>query len=89
MIPEGFEPLSFEDRILVARVNLCCAAIALLLPAFCLVSSDLPFGMLPILGAAGLIYLSSQLEALSRRLSGSSEPGNSGDVLTIHYLFPF
>jgi len=40
MTPEGFEPLSFDDRVLVARINLVTAAIALLLSAFWLEASD-------------------------------------------------
>lgn len=89
MIPEGFEPLSFDDRVLVARINLVTAAIALLLSAFWLEASDWPIQTLPILGAAGLIYLARQLDTIIRRIGGPAEASKAEDNLSIHYLFPF
>lgn len=89
MIPESFEPLSFEDRIAVARVNLCSAALALVLSGFWLEASDWPLRSLPFAAAAGLVYLARQLEPLLRRFGEPTGPGRHADSLSIHYLFPF
>jgi len=66
MFPEGFEPLSFEDNVLVARINLCCAAIVLLVFAFLLESWDWPGRTLALVATAGFIYLARQIEWVFR-----------------------
>jgi hypothetical protein len=73
MFPEGFEPLSFEDHVIVARINLCCAAIVLMVFAF-LDSWEWPSQTATLVGAAGLIYLARQIEWVFRRLDRSREP---------------
>jgi hypothetical protein len=89
MIPEGCEPLSFDDHILVARINLCCAAVALLVSVFLLELSDWPARTFALVAAAGLILLARQIEPILRRLQGPSHAHRRDDSLPIHYLFPF
>jgi hypothetical protein len=73
MFPEGFEPLSFEDHVIVARINLCCVAIVLIVFAF-LDAWEWPSQTATLVGAAGLIYLARQIEWVFRWLDRSPEP---------------
>jgi predicted RNA polymerase sigma factor len=68
MFPENFAPLSFDENVLLARINLCCAAIALLVSAFLLEWGNWPERSLPLAAAAGLIYLARQIDRVFRRL---------------------
>ena len=88
MIPEGFERLSFDDHVLVARVNLCCAALAVMVFAFLVETWDWPVQTLAALASAGLILLARQLDTILRRLDPGSEPEMVHHQVE-HYLPPF
>ncbi|HWD58066.1 MAG TPA: hypothetical protein VG308_07305 [Stellaceae bacterium] len=72
MFPEGYESLTFEDNIFVARINLCCAAIALLVFAF-LDSWEWPGQTAALVAAAGFVYIARQIEWILRRVEGPRE----------------
>ncbi len=67
MFPDGFESLSLDDNILVARINLCAAAVALLVFAVFVDAWDWPARSLAIAAAAGLIFVARQIETVFRR----------------------
>jgi hypothetical protein len=74
MFPEDFPRLSFEDNVLVARINLYGATIALLVFAFLGDEWPWPIRSLLIALSAGCVYLAQQVEPLIRRLQAGDEP---------------
>ena len=90
MFPDGLEPLSFSDNVLVTRINLCCAAIGLVVFALLADSFDWWGRSFALVAAAGLVLLARQLEAVLRHL----DPAPRSDLdeprpAAAHYLFPF
>jgi len=87
MIPEGFEPLGFRDNVFVARINLCSAAIALLVFAFLFDDGDWSMRVLAAVISAVLILLARQMESVIRRLDPEGEREARRDQRD-HYLLP-
>jgi len=90
MIPEGFEPLGFRDNVFVARINLCSAAIALLVFAFLFDDGDWSMRVLAAVISAVLILLARQMESVMRRVypEGEREARRDREELD-QYLMPF
>jgi predicted RNA polymerase sigma factor len=89
MFPENFEPLSFDDNVVLARINLCCAAIALLVSAFLLEWGNWPERSLPLAAAAGLIYLARQIDGVFRRLDCTVRKPEQQRPPLDNYFLPF
>jgi hypothetical protein len=92
MIPEGYERLSFDDHVLVARVNLCCAAVALMVFAFLVTEWDWPVQALAAFASAGLVLLARQLDTLFRRFDPLDDTDDADEPsvhMIEHYLPPF
>jgi hypothetical protein len=88
MFPDGFEPLGFRDNVLVARINLCSAAIALLAFAFLFDDGDWSMRALASVIAAVLIFLARQMERVMRRVYPEGERKGRRDQGD-HYVLPF
>jgi hypothetical protein len=93
MIPDGFEPLGFHDNVLVARINMCGAAVALLAFAFLFDDGDWSMRALASVISAILILLARHMESVIRRIDPEGErearanpPRDQGDH---YYLLPF
>jgi hypothetical protein len=89
MIPEAFEPLSLEDHVIVARINLCCAALAVLVFAFLVETWDWPVRTLAALASAGLILLARQIEPILRRLDPATNKRDQSRDPAEYYSHPF
>ena len=74
MFAEALEPLGLENHILLARINLCAAAMVFLV--FGLLASPLGWAVqvLLLVAAAGLICLSQQIGPLLKRAERNDEP---------------
>jgi len=90
MIPEGFEPLSFRDNVLVSRINLCCAALGLVI--FALLAQSCAWGVrsLALVAGAGLLLLARQIEPVLRRLDPATGPDHAEQSHAAdRYVLPF
>ncbi len=88
MGPEGYEPLSLADHVLIARINLSCAAFGLI--AFALLADWVGWQgrMLALAVSALLVLLARHVEAILRRLDAGGQK-TAQDVTIDHYLIPF
>jgi hypothetical protein len=91
MMPESFEPLGFRDNVFLARINLCSAAIALLVFAFLFDDGDWSMRALAAVISAVLILLARQMESVIRRLDpeGEREATRRDHEHVDDYLMPF
>lgn len=90
MIPEGYEPLSLADNVLVTRINLCCAAFGLFV--FALLADGIGAGgrALALLASALLVFLARQAGIVLRRLDPGARGRDKGEDLVFgHPLIPF
>jgi hypothetical protein len=90
MIPDGFEPLSFRDNVLVSRINLSCAALGLVV--FALRAQDCTWGVrsLALVAGAGLVLLARQIEHMLRRLDPATGPDHAErSHAPDRYVLPF
>jgi hypothetical protein len=90
MFPDGLEPLSFSDNVLVTRINLCCAAIGLVVFALLADTFDWWARSFTLVAAAGLVLLARHLRAVLRHLDPALRPDcDEPPPTAVHYLMPF
>ncbi|HTW53062.1 MAG TPA: hypothetical protein VME45_14315 [Stellaceae bacterium] len=85
MIPETCEPLSVADNILIARINLCCAAFGLFV--FALLADELSIAgkALVLLASAVVVFLACHMDTVFRRFDRGHQGGGL-HVSIDHYL---
>ena len=88
MGPEGYEPLSLTDHVLITRINLSCAAFGLFV--FALLTDWIGWEgrALALASAALLVLLARQVDVIVRRLLAEPRP-TEREVTIHHYLIPF
>ena len=88
MGPDGYEPLSFADNVLIMRIKLSCAAFGLFLFALMADWLEWPGRALVLAIAALLVLLARQIEGVLGRLTGPVQ--KTEEISTFdHYLAPF
>ncbi|HVC53587.1 MAG TPA: hypothetical protein VND87_16330 [Stellaceae bacterium] len=88
MFHESFGPLSFDENVLVARINLCCAALGLVIFALLAGSCTWPVRSLALVVASGLVLLARQIGPMLRRSRAFGEREDRSEPCD-HYLLPF
>ncbi len=75
MFPEAFEPLSFDEHVIVFRVNLYCAAIILAGVALLAGSCGWQLRALALSAGIALAFVARHTEPLLRRLDAALAVG--------------